>query len=153
MCLFLPDTNSSPAKLLVRFNTVSERSKMLTWFLDREGTLALPRFKLEYNVSLNDSLQALGMKRAFHGGDFSAMSDEPLEISEVKQKSYVEVNEEGTEAAAVTVGIMRATAILRPQKPFELVVDRPFFFAIEDSQTQSILFMGVVYDPTNQSAE
>jgi serpin B len=153
MCLFLPDANSSLTKLLARFNTGSERNKMLTWFLDREGTLALPRFKLEYKVELNDSLQALGIKRAFHGGDFSAMSDEPLEISEVKQKSYVEVNEEGTEAAAVTVGIMRATAILKPQKPFEMIVDRPFFFVMEDIQTQSILFMGVVYDPPNQNTE
>jgi serpin B len=147
MSLFLPDANSSLTNLLARFNTGLERNKMLEGFFDRDGTFALPRFKLEYNVRLNDSLQALGMKRAFHEADFSVMSDEPLEVSEVKQKSYVEVNEEGTEAAAVTVGIVRATAILRPQKPFEMIVDRPFFFVIEDSQTQSILFMGVVYDP------
>jgi serpin B len=147
MEVFLPDANSSPKKLLARFNDISERNKMLTRFFELDGTLALPRFKLEYNVRLNDSLQALGMKRAFHGADFSVMSDEPLELSEVKQKSYVEVNEEGTEAAAVTVGIMQATAVLRPQKPFEMIVDRPFFFVIEDAQTQSILFMGVVYDP------
>ena len=147
MEVFLPDADSSLAKLLARFNTASERNKMLEGFLERDGTLALPRFKLEYDITLNDSLQALGVKRAFHGGDFSAMSDEPLEVSEVKQKSYIEVNEEGTEAAAVTVGIMRATAVLRPQKPFEMIVDRPFFFVIEDSQTQSILFLGVVCDP------
>jgi serpin B len=147
MALFLPDANSSLTNLLARFNTGLERNKMLEGFFDRDGTFALPRFKLEYNIRLNDSLQALGMKRAFHEADFSVMSDEPLEVSEVKQKSYVEVNEEGTEAAAVTVGIVRATAILRPQKPFEMIVDRPFFFVIEDSQTQSILFMGVVYDP------
>ncbi len=155
MEVFLPDTDSNLAKLLVRFNAASERSKMLEGFLERDGTLALPRFKLEYDTTLNNPLQALGVKRAFHGGDFSAMSDEPLEVSEVKQKSYIEVNEEGTEAAAVTVGIMRATAVLRPQKPFEMIVDRPFFFVIEDSQTQSILFLGVVCDPVevkNQGA-
>ena len=147
MEVFLPDADSSLAKLLDRFNTASERNKMLEGFLEQNGTLALPRFKLEYEITLNDPLQALGIRRAFHGGDFSAMSDEPLEVSEVKQKSYVEVNEEGTEAAAVTVGIMRATAVLRPQKPFEMIVDRPFFFVIEDSQTRSVLFMGVVCDP------
>jgi serpin B len=147
MDVFLPATNSSLAKLLTRFNVRPEREKLLAEFMEREGTLALPRFKLEYNVRLNDSLQALGMKHAFHGADFSAMSDEPLEVSEVKQKSYVEVNEEGTEAAAVTTGIMQTTAIVRPQPPFEMVVDRPFFFVIEDNQTQSVLFMGVVYDP------
>ena len=147
MEVFLPDTDSSLANLLARFNVASERGKMLEGFLEQNGTLALPRFKLEYDITLNDPLQALGIKRAFHGGDFSAMSDEPLEVSEVKQKSYVEVNEEGTEAAAVTVGIMRSTAVLRPQKPFEMIVDRPFFFVIEDSQTRSVLFMGMVCDP------
>lgn len=147
MEVFLPETNSSLTKLLGRFNVASERDKMLEGFLEQNGTLALPRFKLEYDITLNDPLQALGIRRAFHGGDFSAMSDEPLEVSEVKQKSYVEVNEAGTEAAAVTVGIMRATAVLRPQKPFEMIVDRPFFFVIEDSQTRSVLFMGVVCDP------
>jgi serpin B len=60
------------------------------------------------------------------------------------------VNEEGTEAAAVTVGIIRATAILRPQEPFEMIVDRPFLFVIVDDQTKSILFMGVVYAPAGQ---
>jgi serpin B len=148
MDVYLPGTNSSLTKLLVHFNNTLERNKMLAEFMQREGTLALPRFKLEYSVGLNDSLQALGMKRAFHGADFSAMSDESLEVSEVKQKSYVEVNEEGTEAAAVTTGIMQTTAILQPQPPFEMIVDRPFFFVIEDFRTQSILFMGVVNDPS-----
>ncbi|MGA9779746.1 MAG: serpin family protein [Verrucomicrobiia bacterium] len=147
MEVFLPDTDSNLAKLLARFKSASERNRMLEGFLEQNGDLALPRFKLEYDITLNDPLQALGIKRAFHGGDFSAMSGEPLEVSEVKQKSYVEVNEEGTEAAAVTVGIMRATAVLRPRKAFEMIVDRPFFFVIEDSQTQSVLFMGDVYDP------
>jgi serpin B len=153
MDVFLPATNSNLTKLLVHFNSASERNKMLAEFLQREGTLALPRFKLEYSVGLNDSLQALGLKRAFHGADFSAMSDEPLEVSEVKQKSYVEVNEEGTEAAAVTTGIMQTTAIVQPQPPFEMIVDRPFFFVIEDYSTQSTLFMGIVNDPAKQHAE
>ncbi|HLZ55275.1 MAG TPA: serpin family protein [Verrucomicrobiae bacterium] len=150
LCLdvYLPDADSSLAKLLARFNATSERGKMLEGFLEQDGTLALPRFKLEYDIRLNEPLQALGLKRAFRGGDFSAMSDESLEVSEVRQKSYVEVNEEGTEAAAVTVGMMRATAVFRPEKPFEMIVDRPFFFVIKDNQTKSVLFMGVVSDPS-----
>jgi serine protease inhibitor len=148
MDVYLPATNSSLAKLLSRFNAPRERDRLLGEFLEREGTLALPRFKLEYSVRLNDSLQALGMKHAFHDANFSRMSDEPLEISAVKQKSCVEVNEEGTEAAAVATGIMQTTAVLRPQSPFEMIVDRPFFLVIEDHQTQSVLFMGVVNDPS-----
>ena len=151
MYLFLPDTNSSPAKLLADLNADTWRDKILPKFQDAEGTLALPRFKLDYGVTLNDPLKALGMRRAFtDDADFSAMADEPLLVSEVKQKSFVEVNEEGTEAAAVTTVRMRPTGVFRPQKPFEMIVDRPFLFVIGDDETKSILFMGVIYDPAGQ---
>jgi serpin B len=151
MYLFLPDTNSSPTKLLADFNVETWRDKILPKFQDAEGTLALPRFKLDYDVTLNDPLKALGMRRAFtDDADFSAMADEPLCVSEVKQKSFVEVNEEGTKAAAVTTVRMRPTGVFRPEKPFEMIVDRPFLFIIADDQTKSILFMGVIYDPTGQ---
>jgi serine protease inhibitor len=62
----------------------------------------------------------------------------------------VEVNEEGTEAAAVTTVVMEAAAIMEPIKPFEMIVGRPFFFAIGDSETRSLLFMGLVYEPAGQ---
>jgi serpin B len=149
MYLFLPDTNSSPTKLLADLNANTWRDKILPKFQDKKGTLALPRFKLDYDVILNDPLKALGMRQAFSNrADFSAMADEPLFVSEVKQKSFVEVNEEGTEAAAVTTVTMLAGAVQRPAKPFEMIVDRPFLFVIGDDQTKSILFMGVIYDPT-----
>jgi serine protease inhibitor len=68
-------------------------------FRDCEGMVVFPRFKLNYNVVLNEPLEALGMKRAFSAdADFSAMSAEKLFLSEVKQKSFVEVNDAGTEA-------------------------------------------------------
>jgi serpin B len=148
MYLFLPATNSSPAKLLVDLNGETWRNKILAGFREREGTLALPRFKMEYEVPLIDPLKALGMHQAFGGkADFSAMADEPLFVSEVKQNSFVEVNEEGTEAAAVTTVTMKAAGIMRPLNRFKMIVDRPFLFVIADGQTQSILFMGVIYDP------
>ena len=148
MYLFLPDTNSSPAKLLADLNADAWRDKILPKYQDTEGMLALPRFKLNYDVILNDPLQALGMCQAFAvDADFSAMADEPLFVSEVKQKSFIEVNEEGTEAAAVTTVVMHSLAIREPMKPFEMIVDRPFLFVIGDDQTKSILFMGVICDP------
>jgi serine protease inhibitor len=153
MYLFLPATNSSPQKLLADFNGENWRDKILSKFQDEKGTLILPRFKLDYDVTLNDPLKALGMRRAFAvNADFSAIADEPLFVSEVKQKSFVDVNEEGTEAAAVTTVAMQTSAIIMPIKLFEMMVDRPFFFVIADEQTQSILFMGVVYDPAGQGA-
>jgi len=75
------------------------------------------------------------------------MSPTPLFLDEVKQKAFVEVNEEGTAAAAVTLGGMRMTAVREPQKPFEMIVDRPFLFVIEDSQTKAILFVGAMFEP------
>jgi serpin B len=148
MYLFLPATNSTPAKLLADFNGEAWRDKILPQFEKHKGTLALPRFKMEYAVVLNDPLKALGMKQAFsENADFSAMAGEPLYVSEVKQNSFVDVNEEGTEAAAVTTVTMKATGMFRPDKSFEMIVDRPFLFVIGDDQTKSILFMGVIYDP------
>ena len=153
MYLFLPDTNSTPEKLLADLNADTWQNKILPRFHDEQGLLGLPRFKLDYDVILNDPLKALGMRQAFAGAaDFSAMAEEPLFVSEVKQKSFVEVNEEGTEAAAVTTVNMKAAGIFRPEKTFEMIVDRPFFFVIADDQTKTILFMGVIYDPAGQGS-
>ena len=118
---------------------------------DREGELALPRFRVEYEKVLNDALTAMGMGPAFVGG-FTGMvaqeSDEELFISTVLQKTYIDVNEEGTEAAAVTSIEMEATAAMPAEEPFEMIVDRPFFFAIRDNQTGALLFMGSIVDPS-----
>jgi serpin B len=77
------------------------------------------------------------------------MADDPeLAVNKVKQKSFVEVNEEGTEAAAVTTVEMTDSVMpVHPPKPFEMIVDRPFLFVIADDLTKSILFMGLIYDP------
>jgi serpin B len=148
MYLFLPDTNSSPTKLLTDLNADTWQNKILPRFHDEQGLLGLPRFKLDYDVILNDPLKALGMRQAFTvGADFSPMADESLFVSEVKQKSFVEVNEEGTEAAAITTVNMKLWAMPVPRKIFEMIVDRPFLFVIADDQTKSVLFMGMIYDP------
>ncbi len=91
------------------------------------------------------------MRSAFDAGaaDFSAMSDGDLFISEVKHKAVVDVNEEGTEAAAVTSVEMKATSIEAPQDRFSFVADRPFFFVIRDDATGALLFMGTLYDPAS----
>ena len=155
MQVFLPAKNSSPQKLLESFKVPGEwPGHIQPAFAMRKGILMLPKFKMEYAVRLNDSLTALGMKRAF-GNDavFSAMADEPLFISEVKQKSYVEVDEKGTEAAAVTTVTMLAKGMapLPPRDIFKMIVDRPFLFVISDTGSGSILFLGVVNDPTTGS--
>jgi serpin B len=110
-----------------------------------EILIGLPRFKLEYSIELNDALKALGMEIAFQeGADFSAMTPSRLRIDLVKHKTFVEVNEEGTEAAAVTgVAITRGIS----DEMIEMIVDRPFFLVIRDNQTGTILFMGSIVEP------
>ncbi|MGH8000336.1 MAG: serpin family protein [Brasilonema sp.] len=145
--VFLPKQNSS----LVSFyqNLKAENwENWMTQFSKREGFIRLPRFKMDYDITLNSALSALGMGEAFSNkANFSAMGKD-LKMSEVKHKTFVEVNEEGTEAAAATsVEIMPLSAQSSPPKPFRMIVDRPFFCAIRDNQTGSILFMGSIVEP------
>jgi serpin B len=121
----------------------------MTQFRPTQGNMKLPRFKLEYNKELNDALKALGMDVAFAAGqaDFTAMHGAgDLFISRVKHKTVVEVNEEGTAAAAATSVIMSRTAAI-PAEPFTFVADHPFFVAIREAQTGAVLFMGVIAEP------
>ena len=140
MYIFLPSPNSNLKKFLRDLDEENWEG-WISQLQDRRQTMMLPRFKLEYEVRLNDTLEALGMGIAFGGGaDFSGMGP-GLFISEVRHKTFVEVNEEGTEAAAVTavVGVKSVPSIFR--------VNRPFFFAIYDAETETILFMGTVTEP------
>ncbi|MCB9857577.1 MAG: serpin family protein [Phycisphaerales bacterium] len=131
----------------------------------RQVKVALPRFRLEADYSMGDVLQAMGMKRAFtspaepDGADFSGMSGssdprEQLFIGAVLHKAFVEVNEEGTEAAAATAVVMIAGAAAPSVEmvPFvpEFRADRPFLFLIRDSKTGIILFVGRMMRPVEQ---
>jgi serpin B len=144
--IFLPKQNSNLKSFYQNLNT-ENWEKWMTQFSKQEGFIRLPRFKTDYDVTLNDSLKALGMEEAFSSkANFSNMGKN-FAISQVKHKTFVEVNEEGTEAAAATsVGIEAVS--FRPQpKSFKMIVDRPFFCAIRDNQTENILFMGSIVEP------
>jgi len=110
----------------------------------------LPKFKMTSQFSLNDKLAALGMTDAFGDkADFSGMNGKrDLYISAVIHKAFVEVNEEGTEAAAATAVVMtlRSAPIERPAPVFR--ADHPFLFLIRDNASGSILFLGRIVDPT-----
>lgn len=106
--------------------------------------IQIPKFTLEYERSLNDILSSLGMGIAFSdAADFTDIADANLAITEVKHKTRLEVDEEGTEASAATsVGIGIVSL------PPEVVVDRPFVVAIRENHSGTILFLGTVMDPT-----
>lgn len=148
MYIFLP----VPEQTLENFYqqlTPDNWNHWLTSFKETEGSVGLPRFQYEYESSLKDVLKAMGMDVAFNeaAADFSGMRPTPprLFIAEVKHKSFIDVNEEGTEAAAATSVEIRTESA--PIDWFSMVMDRPFFFSIVDNKTDSILFMGSVNDP------
>lgn len=110
--------------------------------------LAMPKFKVEGSFQLADTLKEMGMRDAFipEKADFSGMDGtRSLFIGDVIHKSFVVVDEAGTEAAAATAVIMRATAM--PEGPVVLYIDRPFIFLIRDNATGAILFIGRVLSP------
>jgi serpin B len=116
----------------------------------RDVSVFLPRFKLSCQFSLRDALASMGMPLAFDPdkADFSRMSrDERLVISAVVHKAFVDVNEEGTEAAAATGVIMAPTAAPVQEEPPTFRADHPFVFLIRDNRTGSILFLGRVINP------
>ncbi|MDI9638101.1 serpin family protein [Oscillatoria amoena NRMC-F 0135] len=145
--VFLP----KPDRNLAQFQQQLNAENWDTWmaqFRRREGSIQLPRFKMEYSTNLEQTLSALGMGVAFsRQAEFTQMTTEPVYIDQVKHKTFVEVNEEGTEAAAVTSIGIRTTSAQMPTEPFQMVVDRPFFCAIRDNQTGSLLFLGSIVDP------
>ncbi|MBB6673480.1 serpin family protein [Cohnella nanjingensis] len=148
MLVILPDENSSLPALHERL--WSDASRWQKPFKERNGEIQLPSFKLEYEKSMDKALQSMGMAVAYD----PARADFPLiapgfnhVISHVMHKTYLEVNEKGTEAAAVTSVTVKATSAEIPLDPFSMNVDRPFFIAIEDRQTGAWLFIGSIYSP------
>ena len=149
MTVVLPKAGQELEELVASLDPQSW-NQLVAGLSPMEGTVRLPRFRLEWGKKLNDDLKTLGMPAAFIGGqaDFSGLSDEALQrglyISQVRQKSYVDVDEEGTEAAAVTVVEIRETSA--PQR-FDFRADRPFLFVIRERFSQTILFAGVLVEP------
>jgi serpin B len=154
MYLFLPAKSSSLQELQQNLDSAEWDRWMRR--LDRTaGHIQLPRFKLTYREILNDALSKLGMGIAFdpERARFDTLHPSPPEIwiDEVIHRALVEVNEQGTEAAAATAVRMFPTAakFSKPVRTFEMIVNRPFFFAIRDDLTNTILFMGSVVEPVS----
>lgn len=141
MTIMLPPNVHSVDSLL---HTIT-RERWNSW-IDRldsvEAFVEMPKFTLEYDIVLNDVLKALGMRNAFEDADFSGITPGGLFISKVKHKTFVKVDEEGTEAAAAT------SVVLNDSGRLEVIVDRPFIFVLRERLSGTILFMGKIMDPT-----
>jgi len=149
MVIILPDADRTLAQLTDQLS-IENWESWREQFSVKEGQLYLPRFTTRYDKQLNQALSAMGMTEAFDDGrsDFSGMRPVPpaLFVSQVRHVAYVDVNEAGTEAAAVTSVEMGITSAM-PTETFLMQVDRPFFFAIEETSTGSILFTGLITEP------
>lgn len=144
MYLFLPTQTSTPARLLEELDGESWASRLAEFNEVKGLMLSLPKFKFDYRRNLNSDLQDLGLGIAFSPAeaDFSSMSPVSLWIDKVIHQSFIEVNEEGTEAAASTAVHMKWESA-SPGIHF----DRPFLFAITENSSGAIVFLGKVGDP------
>jgi serpin B len=147
MVLLAPDEGSSLATLEARLTT-AWWNNVLASVQPGRVLVTMPKFKFDFGKTLNDALKALGMDIAFDAGraDFYRIADvrpNRLYISRVEQKTYINVNETGTEAAAATAVGIGVTSM-----PPSLTFTRPFLFAIRERESGTLLFIGRVGDPS-----
>ncbi|CAH8287278.1 serpin B [Mariniflexile fucanivorans] len=144
MTLMLPNTNKTEGDIIAMMSN----ENWTTWennYNLQSIKITMPKFTFSYEKLFNDALANLGLGIAFSDrADFSGMSDLPTKISFVLQKTFIDVNEKGTEAAAVTVVGIELTSAGGPK---QFVLDKPFVFTITEKETGSICFMGKVGSP------
>ena len=148
MMIILPKDKETFAD--VEKNISSEYINEMRWKMTRtEVELYLPRFKFAVSHELNSSLKSMGMPLAFSdNADFSGMTGKKdLKIGYAIQKAFIDVSEEGTEAAAATAVVMAFRSAAVRQRPEVFRADKPFIFLIRDAKTGLILFIGKLENP------
>jgi len=149
MVTILPDNSVSIEKLIDYLdNTVWKN--VLDQMYPQKVWLKLPRFKIECEIPLNDPVKKVGMKQIFDpnvAGLINIADISDLHVSNIKQKTFVEVNEEGTEAAAVTVIEIGITSVGPSLDPKQFFANRPFLYLIKEKSTGAILFIGRMDEP------
>lgn len=148
MFVFLPNEDEGMVAIQNQFNKESY-AEMTSELKEETGTVRLPKFELEYEINLNNTLKNLGMNESFgHEAQFTEMiyARIPIWMDQVKQKTYLNIDEEGTEAAAVTSTdtIMESAP---EDEPFTMNINRPFYLTIVDEETEMLLFVGRITNP------
>lgn len=150
MVVFLPNEGKNSQDVIDSFTATSWNNWMDDFELTDHVVIKIPRFKYSFEIGLNEILASVGMPKAFSPSqaDFSKISDEKLYISSVKHKSFIDVNENGTEAAAVTAITISFTSTEPAEPPKTIfIVNKPFVYAITEKDTEAILFIGEVTNP------
>ena len=156
MLVFLPQKGQALASWAASLN--AERwAHIQNALRSRDGRVTLPKFEIKKTLDLKEALKRLGMVNAFSESEanLDGLLADPAQsndlrpfVGDVKQDTFIEVNEEGTEAAAVTSVAVFGYTSASPA-PFEMIMDRPFVYVIYDRDTESLLFMGAFNTPTN----
>jgi serine protease inhibitor len=143
----LPKGNNTVSNLLGELNGEKYQEIVNSMYEAELETLAIPKFKMKYKRELIPDLEKIGMTLPFSDkANFMGLADiSNLIISEVFQKAIIDLNEKGTEAAAVTSIQVKETAAM--SDPLNFIADRPFVFILDDTETDTILFMGVLSNP------
>ena len=150
MLLFLPNQEGPEAILNLAENlTQTDFNHLLREMEENNLRLSLPKFKLGYKTELKSTLRQAGLENIFEAADFSRISDERLEVSDVVHETRIEVTEEGTEAAGVTGILLDLRGGFSDTKVMTL--NRPFIFVIQDHENNIPLFIGKVASPDEAS--
>ena len=142
MTILLPSADIKMSEV-TEYITEEGYNQLLSQLRTEDVVVRIPKFKVEKSLLLNSVLQNMGASKVFtRSAELGGITDADVLVSEVNQKTFVEINEKGAEAAAVTTIGVRLTAI-RPVEPvYYMTIDRPFFYLISDIENGNILFAG-----------
>ncbi len=149
MVVILPGEGKNSQDVIDELNMDNWKDWMGGFEMTERVDITMPRFKFSFDIGLNDILKEMNMLKAFSPSEaeFTKITDEDLFISMVLHKSFIDVNETGTEAAAVTAVTFTTTSIGTEPPKIPFLVDKPFVFAITEEDTGAILFIGEVSNP------
>ncbi len=149
MVVFLPKEGFNSQDIINKMSADNWKTWMSEFELTDRVDITMPRFKFDFETSLKEVLPSMGMRQAFTAekADFSDITEEELFISDVRHKTFIDVNETGTEAAAVTSVVFSATSLGETQPVVPFFVNKPFIFAITENDTGAVLFIGEVNHP------
>lgn len=144
------DFKTSMYIAIPKVNTELDFNNAINNMTSKKVNVTIPKFKVEYSITLNDILKEMGIQKAFGGqAEFTKMfesnSPDSFYISQVLQKTYIDVDENGTEAAAATAVIMMTSALKpQPEEIIEFVANKPFTYFIRDDESGEVLFLGKI---------
>ena len=152
MIIFLPNQDKTCNDIANAMDADNWKNWMDSYTKKNSVYLTIPKFKSEYKIKLNQILTNMGLGVAFTGAaDFSGMNGTGgLFIDYVQHNTFIEVNEEGTEAAAATVVAIKETSSIGGEETIFFNVNRPFLYAITEKSTGRIMFIGKIGEPQKQ---